>query len=143
MIKTKNRCIKDGFTLSPSELTVNKENNEPKSLGSQVHVVWDKAKDFNVYDRNGNQWIDMTAGIFTANAGHANENIKNAIKAQLDSDLIFAYQYETEIRDRFVTKLLEISPDYLNKAIVLNTGSEATDAIYQILKSWARHNKRK
>jgi 4-aminobutyrate aminotransferase/(S)-3-amino-2-methylpropionate transaminase len=143
MIKTKNRHIRDDFTLSPSELTINKQNNEPKSLGSQVHVVWDKAKDFNVYDRDGNQWIDMTAGIFTANAGHANENIKNAIKAQLDSDLIFAYQYETEIRDRFVTKLLEISPDYLNKAIVLNTGSEATDAIYRILKSWARHNKRK
>jgi acetylornithine/succinyldiaminopimelate/putrescine aminotransferase len=143
MIKTKNRCIKDGFTLSPSELTVNKENNEPKSLGSQVHVVWDKAKDFNVYDRNGNQWIDMTAGIFTANAGHANENIKNAIKAQVDSDLLFAYQYETEIRDRFVTKLLEISPDYFNKAVILNTGSEATDAMYRILKSWAKENKRK
>ena len=143
MIKTKNRCIKDGFTLSPSELTVNKENNEPKSLGSQVHVVWDKAKDFNVYDRNGNQWIDMTAGIFTANAGHANENIKNAIKAQVDSDLLFAYQYETEIRDRFVTKLLEISPDYFNKAVILNTGSEATDAMYRVLKSWAKENKRK
>ena len=143
MIKTKNRCIKDDFTLSPSELTVNKENNEPKSLGSQVHVVWDKAKDFNVYDRNGNQWIDMTAGIFTANAGHANENIKNAIKAQVDSDLLFAYQYETEIRDRFVTKLLEISPDYFNKAVILNTGSEATDAMYRILKSWAKENKRK
>ena len=143
MIKTKNRYIKDDFTLSPSELTVNKQNNEPKSLGSQVHVVWDRAKDFNVYDRSGNKWIDMTAGIFTANAGHANENIKNAIKAQVDSDLLFAYQYETEIRDRFVTKLLEISPDYFNKAVILNTGSEATDAMYRILKSWAKENKRK
>tara|TARA_R100001129_G_scaffold138570_1_gene99802 strand:- start:3117 stop:4373 length:1257 start_codon:yes stop_codon:yes gene_type:complete len=143
MIKTKNRYIKDDFTLSPSKLTVNKQNNEPKSLGSQVHVVWDRAKDFNVYDRSGNKWIDMTAGIFTANAGHANENIKNAIKAQVDSDLLFAYQYETEIRDRFVTKLLEISPDYFNKAVVLNTGSEATDAMYRILKSWAKENKRK
>jgi len=143
MIKTKNRYIKDDFTLSSSKLTVNKQNNEPKSLGSQVHVVWDRAKDFNVYDRDGNKWIDMTAGIFTANAGHANENIKNAIKAQIDSDLLFAYQYETEIRDRFVTKLLEISPDYFNKAVILNTGSEATDAMYRILKSWAKENKRK
>lgn len=143
MIRTKNRYIRDDFVLLPSELTINKQNNEPKSLGSQVHVVWDKAKDFNVYDRDGNQWIDMTAGIFTANAGHANEDIKNAIKAQLDSDLLFAYQYETEIRDRFVTKILDVVPDYLNKAILLSTGSEATDAIYRIIKSWARQNHKK
>ena len=36
--------------------------------------------------------MKMTAGIFAANAGHSNEEIKKAIKKQLDDDLLFAYQ---------------------------------------------------
>jgi 4-aminobutyrate aminotransferase-like enzyme len=143
VVHTKNRLIKEDFVLGPGELTENRHKNEPLALGDQVPIVWHKAKDFNVYDKNGNKWIDMTSGIFTANAGHANDDIKNAIKAQLDSDLLFAYQYETTIRDKFVTKLLDITPKHLNKAILLNTGSEATDAIYRLLKPWARQQNKK
>jgi 4-aminobutyrate aminotransferase/(S)-3-amino-2-methylpropionate transaminase len=143
MINTKNRIIKDNFTLDRGELTANRHKNEPLALGDQVPVVWHKAKDFNIYDENGNKWIDMTAGIFATNSGHANEKIKEAIKNQLDSDLLFAYQYETRIRDRFVNKLLDITPDYLNKAVLLNTGSEATDACYKLIKLWAKKNNKK
>ena len=70
MVHTENRLIKDNFTLSRGDLNANKKKNEPKALGEQVPVVWHAAKDFNVYDEDGNKWIDMTSGIFVANAGH-------------------------------------------------------------------------
>ncbi len=66
MVYTKNRFIKNNYTLSHGKLTENRHNNEPLALGDQVPVVWHKAKDFNIYDENGNKWIDMTAGIFAA-----------------------------------------------------------------------------
>tara|TARA_R110000824_G_scaffold96174_1_gene230600 strand:+ start:334 stop:1602 length:1269 start_codon:yes stop_codon:yes gene_type:complete len=143
MVSTKNRYIKDDFVLVSGELTENRHKNEPLAVGDQVPVVWHKAKNFNVYDENGNKWIDMTAGIFAANAGHANDKIKEAIKMQLDADLLFAYQYETKIRDSFVNKLLDISPNYLNKVVLLNTGSEATDISYKLIKLWAKKNNKK
>lgn len=143
MVYTKNRFIKNNYTLSHGKLTENRHNNEPLALGDQVPVVWHKAKDFSIYDENGNKWIDMTAGIFAANAGHANDDIKKAIKKQLDDDLLFAYQYETRIRDKFVNKLIDISPDYLDKAVLLNTGSEATDICYKLIKLWARKHHKK
>jgi 4-aminobutyrate aminotransferase/(S)-3-amino-2-methylpropionate transaminase len=143
VIHTKNRIIQDDFVLKRSDLTISRHNNEPLALGDQVPIVWHKAKDFNVYDENNNKWIDMTAGIFAANSGHANEQVKQAIQDQLDSDLLFAYQYETRIRDRFVNKLLDIVPDYFNKVVLLNTGSEATDTCYKLIKLWARKNHRK
>ena len=141
MVHTENRIIKDSFTLSRGELAASKKKNEPKALGEQVPVVWHEAKDFNVYDEDGNKWIDMTSGIFVANAGHANEKIKQAIKDQLDSNLLFAYQYET--RDNFVKKLLDVTPDHLDKVALLNTGSEATDACYRLIKGWAKKNNKK
>jgi len=85
----------------------------------------------------------MTSGIFVANAGHANPFIIKAIKKQLRNKVLYSYQYPTEIRENFVKKLLSISPKHLNKAILLNSGSESTDIAYRLLKSWgAAHNKK-
>jgi 4-aminobutyrate aminotransferase/(S)-3-amino-2-methylpropionate transaminase len=143
MIKTKNRTILDNFQLKKNPLTLKKQKYESVSLSNQLPIVWHKAKDYNVYDNAGNKWIDMTAGIFVANAGHSNTLINKAIKKQLDSDLSFAFLYNTEIRYEFIEKLLDISPDHFEKAVLLNTGSEVTDIASKLIKFWAKKNNRK
>jgi 4-aminobutyrate aminotransferase/(S)-3-amino-2-methylpropionate transaminase len=143
MIKTEHRRINDGYKLKESHLNDRRHELETKANGHQVPVVWDSAVDYNVFDKDGNKWIDMTAGIFAANAGHSNPEIKKAIQKQLDKNLIFAYQYITEIRQEFVEKLLDSSPDHFDKTILLNTGSEVTDAAYKLIKLWAKKNNKK
>jgi len=143
MIKTEHRQINDGYKLKESHLNDRRHELETKANGHQVPVVWDSAVDYNVFDKDGNKWIDMTAGIFAANAGHSNPKIKKAIQNQLDKNLIFAYQYITEIRQEFVEKLLDSSPDHFDKTILLNTGSEVTDAAYKLIKLWAKKNNKK
>lgn len=143
MVHTKNRFIRDDFALVHGELTETRRKNETAALVDQVPVYWHKAKDFSIYDEDGNKWIDMTAGIFATNSGHANEKIKQAIQKQLDDDLLFTYQYEHKIRNQFVSKLIDMSPSYLEKAILLNTGSEATDICYKLMKIWAKKNNKK
>tara|TARA_B100001094_G_scaffold318983_1_gene363209 strand:- start:933 stop:2084 length:1152 start_codon:yes stop_codon:yes gene_type:complete len=106
-------------------------------------VKWKEAKNFYVFDDKGNRWIDMTSGIFVTNAGHSNPYINEAIKNQVDSNLVFAYQYNTDIRDKFIKKLLDISPSHFDKVTLLNSGSEATDAAYRLIKLWGKKNKRK
>jgi len=96
-----------------------------------------------VFDDNGNKWIDMTSGIFVTNAGHSNQFINKAIKDQIDNDLIYAYQYNTDIRRKFIKKLLEISSPHYDKVVLLNSGSEVTDAAYRLIKIWGKkHNKK-
>lgn len=143
MIKTKNRIISDEYELKKTDQHTTRHATEPISLGHQVPVKWAKAKDFSVYDDQGNKWIDMTSGIFVTNAGHANKYIKDAIKKQLDSDLLFAYQYITDIRQEFTKKLIDISPGHLDKVVLLNTGSEVTDIAYKLLRLWGKRNKKK
>ena len=72
MIKTEHRQINDGYKLKESHLNDRRHELETKANGHQVPVVWDSAVDYNVFDKDGNKWIDMTAGIFAANAGHSN-----------------------------------------------------------------------
>jgi len=143
MINTKYRKIADSYELKKGALNKKRYELETKANKHQLPVVWDHAEGASVFDKAGNKWIDMTAGIFTANAGHSNPAIKDAIKKQLDSNLVFAYQYITEIRHKFVEKLIDISPSNLEKAVLVNTGSEATDIAYKLIKLWARRNDKK
>tara|TARA_R110001583_G_scaffold78646_1_gene212962 strand:+ start:31015 stop:32280 length:1266 start_codon:yes stop_codon:yes gene_type:complete len=142
MIKTKNRYISDSFIFDSKSYEKEKHKYEPSNI-CEMPIKWAKAIDFNVYDDVGNKWIDTTSGIFVSNAGHSNPKIKKAIKKQLDNDLMFAYQYNTDIRYKFIKKLLNISPKHFDKAVLLNSGSEATDAAYRLIKIWAKKSNKK
>ncbi|MCR4334877.1 MAG: aspartate aminotransferase family protein [Patescibacteria group bacterium] len=142
-IKTKYREIKDGFSLKNNSLFNTISKMEPKSVINTIPITWNKAVDFSVWDDKGNKWIDMTSGIFVTNAGHSNPKIKKAIKDQLDSDMLFAYNYPTKIKHKFISKLLSISPSYYNSAILLNSGSEAMDIVYKLIKLYGqKYNKK-
>ena len=106
MITTEHRYIKD-FKFDVKSYREFKHKHEPSNI-CEMPVKWKEAKNFYVFDDKGNRWIDMTSGIFVTNAGHSNPYINEAIKNQVDSDLTFAYQYNTDIRNEFVEKLLEI-----------------------------------
>ena len=141
-IKTKNRKISKSFVLKGTDLTEKKQAYESVALSNQLPIVWDRAKDFHIFDREDNQWIDMTAGIFVANAGHSNPLVCDAIREQIDK-LMFAFLYNTEVRYEFIEKLLDISPNHFEKAVLLSSGSEVTDIASKLIKFWARKNKRK
>ncbi|HCE45351.1 MAG TPA: hypothetical protein DET40_17565 [Lentisphaeria bacterium] len=142
-ISTKFRKIKDDFNIEPTRLSKRLNEMEPAAVLRQLPITWARAEDFTVYDDKGNQWIDMTSGIFVANAGHSNPSIKKAIQDQLDKDLLFAYNYPTDIRNKFLNKMLDISPKSFDKVILLNSGSEAVDIAYKLIKQWSRKNNRK
>jgi 4-aminobutyrate aminotransferase / (S)-3-amino-2-methylpropionate transaminase / 5-aminovalerate transaminase len=107
---------------------------ESRSMHGQVPIVWDRAKDFQVFDRWGNVWIDFTSTIFVANAGHANDRICAALHEAIDHDLLHAYNYATEIRAKFLKKLVEMSPDPFDKAYLISTGSEATEMVVKLMR---------
>jgi acetylornithine/succinyldiaminopimelate/putrescine aminotransferase len=143
VINTKNRTIQDTFDINDDLTGFHPSELESDNIYSQLPMVWHKAKDFNIYDEHGNKWIDLTSGIFAMNAGHSNPVINQAIKNQLDADMVFSFLYSTKIRKTLAERLLEISPSHFEKVVLLNTGSEATDTAYKLIKYWAKANDRK
>lgn len=144
MIKTKNRQIKSDYSVKRTDFKSNpRYKYETFAVYPQSEIHWKRAKGHSVWDEDDNKWVDMTSGIFVANAGHSNPLIKRAIKKQLDSDMLFAYTYDTDIRTKFSKRLLEESPDHLNKMIYMNSGTEATDVAYRLIKTWGEKNNKK
>lgn len=142
-IRTKYRTMVRRPGLSGTPLSKDISSMEPSAVGPVIPLTWVKAVDFSVYDDCGNKYIDMTSGIFVANAGHSNPQIKKALKKQIDSDQLFTYNYPTRIKQQLLKKLLSISPAHFDRVDLLMTGSEAVDAAYKLMKLWAKKNKRR
>ncbi len=138
-IKTAHRIIKTKIP-SPSFVRFHKmlERYEPSVIHNQLPVMWDKAKDFRVWDKDGNCWIDFTSSIFVTNTGHSNPDILKAIRAQLDRPLLHSYNYTTEIKAKYLEKLIKFTPSFCEQAALFSSGSEAMEAAILVAKDYGR-----
>jgi len=136
---SKYRTIKTSIP-APESLSILKdlEKYESRSMHEQLPIVWDRAEDFQVFDRWGNCWIDFTSTIFVANTGHSNPAIIKALKKQLDQKLIHTYTFPHEIRARFLKKLIGVTPAYLTRAFLLSSGTEATECAIKLMRMYGQ-----
>ena len=135
-VETKYRRIVTSLP-SPGSLPILEELErcEPRSLvAEQLPVVWDRAEGFQVFDKDGNCWIDFSSGIFVTNAGHGHPEIVRAIQEMAARPLLHNYWFSSEIRAKLVRKLVEISPRHLDMVILLSTGAEATECAIKLTR---------
>lgn len=107
---------------------------EPRSTDMVAPIVWDRAQGYQVFDGHGNCWIDFTSGIYVANVGHAHPDVCDALMKQIENKQLHSYLFATEVRARLLEKLVSISPVNLTKALLLSTGSEATECAIKLAR---------
>ena len=82
-----------------------------------------------LYDFEGNRYIDAVSSWWVNLFGHANEKINNRIKAQLDTlehVLLAGFTHEPAIE--LAHKLVDITPEGLDKVFYVDNGSSAVEA---------------
>ena len=136
-IKTAHREISTQIP-HPDSIKVIEElrKNESNSMHDQLPLLWKSAKDYQVFDGYGNTFIDLTSTIFVANIGHSHPKVIKAIKECCDNNLINSYYYPTHQRNDFISRLMEVTPKHLNKAILYSTGAETTEASFKIMRQY-------
>jgi 2,2-dialkylglycine decarboxylase (pyruvate) len=87
-----------------------------------------------VWDRQGNRILDFTSGQICSTIGHNHPRIVEAIKAACDRVLHLNSWMLSEEVVRLAERLAELLPAPLEKAIILNTGSEANEIAMRIAK---------
>lgn len=111
---------------------------ESRSMHGQLPVMWNHAEGHSVFDRWGNRWIDFTSTIFVANVGHGNPRIIDAVTATARKPLLHAYSYATQERLQFLEKLIEATPDNLEKAFLVSAGTEAVEVAIKLMRMEAQ-----
>lgn len=110
---------------------------EARSMHGQLPVVWEKAKDFSVYDKWGNVFLDFTSGIGVTNTGHANPHIQTALKYIIDKPLLYSYTFPTEVRYAFLKQLIDTCYPG-GKAFLVSSGTEAVECACKLMKLYGK-----
>ena len=106
---------------------------EPRSMSEQAAVVWARAEGVWVEDVDGNTFLDMTSGVLVANVGHSHPELVAVMRDQADK-VVNCYDFPNAYRPLLAEKLVEITPPNLDKAFILTTGSEATEAAIKVAR---------
>lgn len=138
-IETKYRRIVTDIPNEESlEIIKTLRKYEPVSMSGQPLIVWDRAEGFNVYDKQGNKWLDFSSGVLVANSGHSNPAVKKAIIEMAEHGLLHNYCFPSEIRANLTKKLSEICPEPLKKVFLLTTGSEACECAIKLARTYGK-----
>ncbi len=94
----------------------------------------DRAQGSWVWDHDGNRVLDFTSGQICSTIGHNHPRIVEAIRDACDRVLHLNSWMLSEEVIRLAARLAELLPAPLEKAIILNTGSESNEIAMRIAK---------
>lgn len=117
-------------------------NSKHFSPNSQAPFA-DYGKGIYIYDSEGRKYLDGSGGAMTVSLGHANQEIVDAMKEQLNK-ITFSYraQFTNESLERLCRRLDELAPGKSNNVALANGGSEATELALKMAYSyWSARNK--
>jgi 4-aminobutyrate aminotransferase len=111
------------------------EQYEPRSMSDQVPMVWARGERVWLEDVDGNVFLDFTSGVLVVNAGHSHPRLVAAMREQADQ-VVNTYDFVNRWRPLLAQKLVEITPPNLDKAVILTTGAETTEAAIKLARKY-------
>jgi 4-aminobutyrate aminotransferase len=96
-----------------------------------------------LYDFEGNEYVDFLASAGSANIGHGNKELSEAVKDQMDDLTQYTLAYfNSEPPIRLAEKLVEIAPGDNNKKVLYSaTGSACIDAAIKLSRAFTGRTK--
>jgi LysW-gamma-L-lysine/LysW-L-ornithine aminotransferase len=111
-------------------MIVDSVNEETDALGvySRRGLTLVRGENAFVWDAEGRKYIDCIAGHGSANIGHANPAVAEAIAAQATRLLACSNVFYNDVRGSYLQLLMRVAPAPLQKAFLCNSGAEAIEA---------------
>ncbi|WP_028763737.1 4-aminobutyrate--2-oxoglutarate transaminase [Shewanella colwelliana] len=123
--------------MNNANLQARKVNAIARGQGNAYPVYVERAKNAELWDVEGNRFIDFGTGIAVCNTGHSHPKIVAAVKAQLDNfshTCVMVNPYESAVE--LAEKLTQVAPgDSDKKAIFVTTGAEAVENCVKIARA--------
>lgn len=107
-------------------------HTSPSPLG--LSIV--RAEGSYLYDKDGNRYLDLIAGLAVNNVGHAHPEVVAAIKEQVDSYLhVIPYgEFVQSAQVNYAEELVDNLPTGLHEVYFVNSGTEAIEAALKLAK---------
>jgi len=105
------------------------ESRNVTYLSDEFPIFWRRARGSNVWDVDGNRYVDLTAGFAVAGAGHGNPRIVQALRRQI-AHLLHGMGdvHPPAVKVRLLEQLAAVGPFDETRVILANSGGEAIEA---------------
>lgn len=90
-------------------------------------LIVDRAKDQYLWDVDGKKYLDFFGGVLTVSVGHCNEEITQRTMEQLQKIQHTTTIYINEIMVQLAEKVVEMTPNGLDKVYFTSSGTEANE----------------
>jgi len=90
-----------------------------------------------LYDQAGKQYFDGSGGAAVSCLGHGDQDVINAIKAQLDA-IAYAHTsfFTSDPAEQLADKLISHAPDGIDRVYLVSGGSEAMEAALKLARQY-------
>ena len=108
----------------------------PRGIATAYPKYVAKAENAEIWDVEGNRYVDFAGGIAVLNTGHRHPRVIEAVKEQLDAYTHTAFQilpYEPYVE--VCERLSKLAPIDNAKAILFSTGAEAVENAIKIARA--------
>ncbi len=107
--------------------TIDLENMYGSGVYSKRPVVIVRGSGASLWDAEGREYIDCTAGYGVANIGHGRPEIAAAIAAQAQRLITCPEIVYNDVRARLLERLAGLTPEGLSHIFLCNSGTEAVE----------------
>lgn len=105
-------------------------------------VSFERGKGALLYDYDGKEYIDFLSSASTANIGHGNEEIAEAVYSQMNKITQYCCAYfPMPEEERLSKKLIELTGEDDMHAAYSNCGSEAIDCAMKLARAYTGRNR--
>jgi 4-aminobutyrate aminotransferase/(S)-3-amino-2-methylpropionate transaminase len=130
--------VAEGSKLSNSDWQARKNDAVARGQGNIAPVFVERALGSEIWDVEGNRYIDFGTGIAVCSAGHSHPKIKAAVAEQLENfshTCVMVTPYDSSVR--LAEKLNELAPGpSKKKSIFVTTGAEAVENTIKIARAY-------
>ena len=120
-----------------AEWQVRKDNAMARGQGNLAPIYIERAVNAELWDVEGNRYIDFAAGIAVTNTGHSNPKVKKAVIDQVERfshTCVMVTPYDSAVR--LAEELNELAPgNSTKKTIFVTTGAEAVENCVKIARA--------
>jgi 4-aminobutyrate aminotransferase/(S)-3-amino-2-methylpropionate transaminase len=131
--------VPDKATQKPTNaaLLARRETAVARGVASATQIFADRAENAELWDVEGNRYVDFAGGIAVLNTGHRHPKVIAAAKAQEDHYTHTSFQvvpYEPYVA--LAEKLNALAPgDHAKKSLLVTTGAEAVENAVKIARA--------
>ena len=123
--------------MKNADVALRRTDSIARGVGMQTQIYVDRALNSEVWDIEGNRYIDFAAGIAVVNTGHRHPKVMAAVHAQLEKFTHTCHQvlpYENYIH--LAERLNAAVPgDFPKKTVFVTTGAEAVENAIKVART--------